>query len=254
MGRPRGWCVRLYHDSQRTLTFTRQGMASGDFISYLRVSTRHQGAEGHGIAAQRAVVEGYLNGGRWRLVTEYVEVESGRRADRPQLRTALDACRLRRAALVVAKVDRLTRSVAFLSQLLESGVDVRFADMPALEGPTGRFMLQQMAAVAELEAGLIGQRTRAALAAAKARGKVLGGNRGTVPSAEARRAGIVVRQDQAADQARLLAPVLRELQAGGAASLRDIAAALDVKGITTARGSAWTAAAVSRVLARIESA
>lgn len=229
-------------------------MASGDFISYLRVSTRHQGAEGHGIAAQRAVVEGYLNGGRWRLVTEYVEVESGKRADRPQLRAALDACRLRRATLVVAKVDRLTRSVAFLSQLLESGVDVRFADMPALEGPTGRFMLQQMAAVAELEAGLIGQRTRAALAAAKARGKVLGGNRGTVPSAEARRAGIVVRQDQAADQARLLAPVLAELRGSGAASLRDIAAGLDARGIGTARGSAWTAAAVSRVLARIETA
>ncbi|MFD0939012.1 recombinase family protein [Methylobacterium trifolii] len=227
-------------------------MAIGDFISYLRVSTRHQGADGHGIAAQRAVVESYLNGGRWRLLTEYVEVESGKRADRLQLRAALDACRLRRAALVVAKVDRLTRSVAFLSQLLESGVDVRFADMPALEGPTGRFMLQQMAAVAELEAGLIGQRTRAALAAAKARGKVLGGNRGTIPSAYARQAGVLVRQRQATDQARLLAPVITELQARGAASLRDLAAGLDARGIGTARGSAWTAAAVSRVLARIE--
>lgn len=227
-------------------------MAAGDFVSYLRVSTRHQGAEGHGIAAQRAAVEGYLNGGRWRLLAEHVEVESGRRADRPQLRAALDACRLRRAALVVAKVDRLTRSVAFLSQLLESGVEVRFADLPALEGPTGRFMLQQMAAVAELEAGLIGQRTRAALAAAKARGKVLGGARGTVPSTEARRAGVEARQAQAIEQARLLTPVLNELRAGGAASLRELAAGLDARGITTARGAAWTAAAVSRVLLRLD--
>lgn len=227
-------------------------MAGGDFISYLRVSTRHQGAEGHGVAAQRAAVEGYLNGGRWRLLTEFVEVESGRRADRTQLRAALDACRLRRAALVVAKVDRLTRSVAFLSQLLESGVDVRFADLPALEGPTGRFMLQQMAAVAELEAGLIGQRTKAALAAAKARGVRLGGSRGTIPTKAARAAGVETRQAQAADHARLLAPVIAALRAEGASSLRDLAAGLDARGIATARGSPWTAAAVSRVLARAE--
>jgi hypothetical protein len=91
-----------------------------------------------------------------------------------------------RVPLVVAKVDRLTRSVAFLSRLLEAGVDVRFADLPTIEGPTGRFMLQQMAAVAELEAGMISSRTKAALAAAKARGKKLGGNRGVELSETAR--------------------------------------------------------------------
>lgn len=225
-------------------------MASGDFVSYLRVSTRHQGADGHGIAAQRAAVASYLNGGSWQLIDERVEVESGRRGDRPELRAALNACRLRKATLVVAKVDRLTRSVAFLSQLLESGVDVRFADLPTLEGPTGRFMLQQMAAVAELEAGLIGQRTRAALAAAKARGRVLGGARGTVPTVKARAAGVMARLANADDQARLLAPVIAELRAAGATSLHQIAAALDARGITTARGAKWTATAVRRVLAR----
>lgn len=225
-------------------------MASGDFISYLRVSTRHQGADGHGIAAQRAAVASYLNGGSWRLIDERVEVESGRRGDRPELRAALDACRLRKATLVVAKVDRLTRSVAFLSQLLESGVDVRFADLPALEGPTGRFMLQQMAAVAELEAGLIGQRTRAALAAAKARGRVLGGPRGTVPTTEARAAAAMARRVVADDQARLLAPVIAELQGTGATSLRQIASGLNARGITTARGAAWTATAVRRAMSR----
>jgi DNA invertase Pin-like site-specific DNA recombinase len=125
------------------------------------------------VAAQREAVSNYLNGGDWRIIGEFTEVESGRRSDRPELEKALAAARVHRVPLVVAKVDRLTRSVAFLSRLLEAGV-VRFADLPALEGPTGRFMLQQMCAVAELEAGFISDRTKRALAAAKARGKRLG--------------------------------------------------------------------------------
>ena len=143
-------------------------MQNGPFVSYCRVSTARQGRSGLGLDAQRAAVAGYLNGGAWRLVGEFVEVESGKRADRPELAKALACARLHRAPLVVAKVDRLTRSLAFLSKLLEAGVDVRFCDLPQIEGPTGRFMLQQMAAVAELEAGMIGDRTRKALAAAKA--------------------------------------------------------------------------------------
>jgi DNA invertase Pin-like site-specific DNA recombinase len=115
----------------------------------------------------RASVANYLNGGDWHIIAEFTEVESGRRSDRPELDKALAAARIHRCPLLVAKVDRLTRSVAFLSRLLEAGVDVRFADLPAIEGPTGRFMLQQMAAVAELEAGMISARTKAALAAAK---------------------------------------------------------------------------------------
>ena len=108
---------------------------------------------------------------------EFTEVESGKQAARPQLDAALKAARLHRAAIVVSKVDRLTRSVAFLSRLLEANVDVRFADQPQIEGPTGRFILQQMASVAELEAGMISKRTKDALAAAKRRGTKLGGYR-----------------------------------------------------------------------------
>jgi DNA invertase Pin-like site-specific DNA recombinase len=160
--------------------------SNGSFIAYYRVSTSRQGKSGLGIEAQRAAVENYLNGGSWKIIGEFTEVESGRQSDRPELDKALAAARVRRVPLVVAKVDRLTRSVAFLSRLLEAGVDVRFADLPAIEGPTGRFMLQQMAAVAELEAGMISSRTKAALAAAKARGKKLGGNRGVELSETAR--------------------------------------------------------------------
>src|SRR6266550_6101600 len=155
-------------------------ISHGGFLAYYRVSTGKQGKSGLGIEAQRQAVANYLDGGNWRIVGEFIEVESGRRSDRPELEKALAAARVHQVPLVVAKVDRLTRSVAFLSRLLEAGIDVRFADLPAIEGPTGRFMLQQMAAVAELEAGLISSRTKSALAAAKARGVMLGGNRGAI--------------------------------------------------------------------------
>src|SRR5216683_2933467 len=151
--------------------------STGKFVSYYRVSTARQGKSGLGIEAQRAAVANYLNGGDWSVVAEFTEVESGKRADRPELDKALAAARLHRASLVVSKVDRLTRSVAFLSRLLEAGVDVRFADLPQIEGETGRFLLQQMVAVAELEAGMISKRTKDAFQAAKRNGKQLGGRR-----------------------------------------------------------------------------
>src|SRR5688572_21093521 len=99
-------------------------MADGRFVAYYRVSTQKQGRSGLGIEAQRDAVARYLNGGRWRIVGEFTEVESGKRSERPQLDRALACARVHRAPLVVAKVDRLTRSVAFLSRLLEAGVDV----------------------------------------------------------------------------------------------------------------------------------
>jgi len=111
------------------------------FIAYYRVSTDQQGRSGLGLDAQKETVRGFLNGGDWTLVDEVIEVESGRLADRPQLARALAQCRIMRATLVVANVSRLTRSVAFLSRLLEAGVDVRFCDLPQIEGPTGKFML-----------------------------------------------------------------------------------------------------------------
>jgi DNA invertase Pin-like site-specific DNA recombinase len=227
-------------------------MASGDFISYLRVSTTKQGISGLGLEAQREAVDMYLNGGDWRVIREFVEVESGRNSDRPALAKALRAARLHRCPLVVANVSRLTRSLSFLSRLLEAGVDVRFADLPSIEGPTGRFMLQQMAAVAELEAGLISSRTKAALKAAKARGTVLGGFRGCAVDDAARRSSMAARKAKADARAADLAPVIDELKAAGITSLKGIAKALTERGISAARGGeAWTATQVSRVLARL---
>lgn len=226
---------------------------SGAFVSYYRVSTGKQGKSGLGVEAQRAAVAAYLNGGNWKIVAEFTEVESGKRSDRPELDKALAAARLHRCPLVVSKVDRLTRSVAFLSRLLEAGVDVRFADLPQIEGATGRFLLQQMVAVAELEAGMISARTKAALAAAKRRGKTLGGDRGVRPTLKTARKGAAATGARAAARAADLAPTIAELQAAGAVSLRAIADGLNAKRIPTARGDGeWTAVQVKRVLERID--
>lgn len=229
-------------------------MASfGKHVAYFRVSTARQGKSGLGIEAQRAAVANYLNGGRWQIIAEFTEVESGRRADRPELDKALAAARLHRCPLIVSKVDRLTRSVAFLSKLLEAGVDVRFADLPQIEGATGRFLLQQMVAVAELEAGMISKRTKDALAAARRRGKRLGGDRGVIPSAKSRAKAVAALEARADARAADVAPTIKELQASGATSLRAIAAGLNGRGIPTARGAGkWSAVQVARVLERIE--
>jgi DNA invertase Pin-like site-specific DNA recombinase len=151
-------------------------------------------------------------------------------------------------------IDRLTRSVAFLSRPLEAGVDVRFADLPALEVLRGT-MLQQMCAVAELEAGFISDRTKRALAAAKARVKRLGGNRGVVLTRAAREAGRDMQVARAAARAADLAPVLTELRQAGIGSLGRIARALTERGIPTARGhSEWTPMQVARIKARLPAA
>jgi DNA invertase Pin-like site-specific DNA recombinase len=159
----------------------------------------------------------------------------------------LAAARLHRCPLVVSKVDRLTRSVAFLSRLLQANVDVRFADLPQIEGATGRFLLQQMVAVAELEAGMISARTRAALGAAKARGKKLGGSRvrksdglAVVISREAQRQGAMANRARAVHHAADLAPTIAQIRARGAVTLAAIAEGLNGAGIPTPRGQgAW---------------
>jgi DNA invertase Pin-like site-specific DNA recombinase len=230
-------------------------MAShGGFIAYYRVSTGKQGKSGLGIEAQKQAVANYLNGdGNWRIIAEFTEVESGKHSDRPALGKALAAARAHRVPLIVARVDRLTRSVAFLSRLLEAGVDVRFADLPMIEGATGRFLLQQMAAVAELEAGMISARTKAALAAAKRRGVKLGGDRGFRPTNKQRALAIAARREEADKRALDLKPIIAELQASGAVSLRAIAAGLDQRGIQAARGGSWSANQVARLLENIAS-
>src|SRR4051794_28136556 len=140
-------------------------------VAYYRVSTGKQGRSGLGLDAQRSAVQSFVQAsGGWPPVAEFTETESGRRVDRPQLCAALAACRVHRAVLVIAKLDRLARNQAFLMSLIDSNVDVLFCDLPQIPaGAVGRFMLQQMSAVAELEAGLISERTKAALAAKVAR-------------------------------------------------------------------------------------
>jgi DNA invertase Pin-like site-specific DNA recombinase len=225
------------------------------FVAYYRVSTDKQGRSGLGLEAQRQAVASYLNGREHRIVGEFTEVESGRRSDRPELAKALTTARLHRVPIIVAKVDRLTRSVAFLSRLLEAGVDVRFADLPQIEGPTGRFMLQQMASVAELEAGLISTRTKAALAAVKSRGVRLGGNRGAIISREARATGRTAQSARSKTRAADLAPILTELRHAGVNTLAAIGRALTDRRIPTARGLPnWSPSQVSRVLARMDAA
>src|SRR3982751_2868685 len=157
-------------------------MAKGRYVSYLRVSTDRQGRSGLGLDAQRKAVEDFLYGGPWDLIAEFVEVESGKRDDRPKLAEALALCRLRNATLVIAKLDRLSRDAHFLLGLEKAGVDFVAADMPT----ANRLTVGIMAMVADEERRMISKRTKDALAAARARGVKLGGNRGPVISAEAR--------------------------------------------------------------------
>jgi DNA invertase Pin-like site-specific DNA recombinase len=145
----------------------------GKFIAYFRVSTDRQGKSGLGLDAQREAVMNYLNGGRWTLVDEFTEVESGKRSDRPELEKALMACRKHKAKLVIAKLDRLSRNVHFISGLKERKVDFVACDMPSANA----FMINVYAAVAQEERRMISDRTKAGLAAAKARGVKLGGPR-----------------------------------------------------------------------------
>ena len=219
-------------------------MAQGKFIVYLRVSTKRQGQSGLGLEAQREAVQNYLNGGQWTVVQEFVEVESGKKSGRPELAKACAACRLYGAKLVIAKLDRLSRNAHFLLGLKEAGVDFVAADMPE----ANRMTIGIMAVMAEHEGEMISARTKAALAAAKRRGVKLGGDRGARLTAKARAAGTAAIRAQARARAADLAPVVKELQAAGLESLRAIGAALDERGIPTARGGKWSAVQVARLL------
>lgn len=227
------------------------GMAQGAFVAYYRVSTARQSASGLGLEAQKTAVIRYLNGGDWTIKSEFIEVESGRKSDRPELERALATARLHRIPLVVANVSRLTRSSSFLHRLLDAGVEVRFCDLPEIEGPTGRFLLQQMAAVAELEAGMIASRTKAALQAAKARGKKLGGHRGVIMSDDIRASGRAARTAKSDERASDLRPIIEDIRSSGMVSLGAIARELNARGIPTARGGEWSPMQVSRVLSKL---
>jgi DNA invertase Pin-like site-specific DNA recombinase len=223
-------------------------MAQGKFVAYYRVSTNQQGQSGLGLEAQRKAVTDFLDGGNWQLVAEAVEVESGKRSHRPKLQEALRLCRLHGATLIIAKLDRLARNVAFISNLMESGVDFVAVDFPQ----ANRLTVHILAAVAEHEREMIASRTKAALAATKARGRKLGGDRGNFGLIRDRGhpASVAIRSAKVNKRAADLTPVIRELQSAGA-SLHAIAAELTRRGIETPRkGGRWKAVQVKRVLDR----
>ncbi|MDB5595796.1 MAG: site-specific recombinase, invertase Pin [Hyphomicrobiales bacterium] len=221
-------------------------MAEGSFVAYYRVSTERQGRSGLGLEAQQEAVRSYLNGGSWKLVAEVVEVESGIRSDRPKLAEALRLSRLHGATLIIAKLDRLARNVAFVSNLMESGVEFTAVDFPQ----ANRLTVHILAAVAEHEAKAISDRTKAALAAAKARGVRLGGDRGNLAAVRSQgtAASAAARGEKSSSRARDVVPVIRELQSEGA-SLRQVAAELTSRGIPTPRGAGpWNAMQVKRAI------
>ncbi|WP_096701434.1 recombinase family protein [Magnetospirillum sp. 15-1] len=217
-------------------------MATGKFIAYYRVSTAKQGASGLGLEAQRQAVMDYLNGGEWELLAEYTEIESGKKNDRPQLARALKAAKKVGAVLIIAKLDRLARNVAFIANLMEAGVDFVACDMPT----ASRMVLHVMAAFAEEEARRISERTRAALQVAKARGKALGGRR-SPGQYEASAATRIASADLLAANVR---PVISSIQASGITSYAAIADALNNRGIQTPRGGQWHASSVRNVVLR----
>ena len=224
-------------------------MSNGSFVAYYRVSTAKQGASGLGLEAQKEAVRRHLNGGDWRIVGEFVEVESGKSSkNRPQLARALAMARLHRAPLIVAKLDRLSRNAAFLLTLRDSGAKFVAADMPDANDMT----VGILAVVAQAEREAISRRTKEALAAAKARGTKLGGDRGRTLSDENRRAALAARQAAARDRAADVGAVILELRERGVTSLAGIARELTALHIPTARGSrSWSAVQVQRTLSRL---
>jgi DNA invertase Pin-like site-specific DNA recombinase len=223
-------------------------------IAYYRVSTKKQGESGLGLEAQKNTINQFLASSPYELVSEYVEIESGRKTDkrRPQLRAALEQCEREGATLMIAKLDRLTRNVGFLTTLLDRQVPIMALDMPNLQDPAmSRFILQLMANVAELERAQISERTKKALAARKARGMSLG----SPTPANGAQAGGLVTADQANDFASQVYPVIQELKKFGCATLAKIAQGLSARGIATATGKkAWSISAVRNVVNRAEGA
>jgi DNA invertase Pin-like site-specific DNA recombinase len=219
-------------------------------IAYLRVSTTGQGRSGLGLDGQRAAIEAFATAHGFAITGEFVEVETGKGSDalerRPQLAAALQAARKlgKGTPVLVAKLDRLSRDVAFIAGLMAQKVPFIVAELGADADP---FMLHLYAALAEKERALISTRTKTALRAAKARGVTLGNPK----LAQAREVANGRKQAEAAQTASRVMPVIASIRRTGATSLRAIAAELEARGIRTPRGgTAWTATAVKRILDR----
>lgn len=210
---------------------------NGKFIAYYRVSTSRQGESGLGLEAQKHAVVTYLNGGKWQLLEEFTEVESGKKSKRPQLAAAMASAKKAKATLIIAKLDRLARNLHFISGLMESGVEFLAVDNPT----ANRLTVQILAAVAEDEARRISDRTKAALAAAKARGTKLGTNGQKLAAAN-----IAAADSFAAD----LKPLVSQYIAAGL-SRRIIADCLNRQNIPTARGGKWHVTTVQNLATRL---
>lgn len=215
-------------------------------ISYLRVSTSKQGADGYGVDAQRGAIETYLALTGSELSEEFIEVESGRRNDRPVLEQALLACRRQKATLLVAKLDRLSRTVAFLSRLVEAKVDFVAVDNPH----ANKLMVHLLAAFAEHERDMIAARTKAALASARARGVKLGNPK----LSDARTAAIHAIQSRAASHRANVLPIIAAIRSSGITTYAGVAAALEARGVPTDRGGRWHPTTVRNIESRIADA
>jgi DNA invertase Pin-like site-specific DNA recombinase len=236
-------------------------MATGKFVSYLRVSTKEQGNSGLGLEAQREAVARYLNGGRWELAKEYVEIESGKDDNRPKLAAALAHAKALKARLVVAKLDRLSRDVTFIATLQKSGVKFVVADNPEANELT----IHILAAVAQHERTMIRDRTKAALAVARERVKKKGqkgrpdvkrlGNPNGAAAFGGKRAGteaaLAMIRINAAGRAESLRAIVEDIREAGITSTRKIAQELTRRAVPAARGAMWHRSAVRRLLARL---
>jgi DNA invertase Pin-like site-specific DNA recombinase len=214
-------------------------------VTYLRVSTDVQGRSGLGLEAQRETLARFASAEGFDLAREFVEVETGKGADalerRPLLRQALDEARRLKCAIAVAKLDRLSRDVHFISGLMAQRVPFVVAELGADVDP---FVLHLYAALAEKERAMISRRTKDALRAAKARGVVLGNPR----LSEAREAAKASQRAAKAGHEANVRPIIDEIKRSGAVTLRAIADALNARGVQTARGRRWHAQSVARVL------
>jgi len=218
-------------------------MAQPRYIAYYRVSTAAQGRSGLGLEAQQAAVKAFLQGRDHDLAGQFIEVESGRNSERPRLGEALALARKLKATLVIAKLDRLDRSVSFIANLMDAGVEFVACDMPA----ANRLTLHIMAAVGEAEARMISERTVAALAAAKARGVRLG-NHKNLPDAQA--AGHRTMIQDADDHAAKVLATIREIVRAGTVSVHKIASAMNERGVPTRHGGKWSGTSVLNTIRR----
>ncbi|RBW58719.1 recombinase family protein [Ruegeria sp. A3M17] len=219
-------------------------------VAYIRVSTDKQGRSGLGLEAQQVAIAAYAKAANAVTVAEFQEVESGRNNARPELEKALKMARVMGAKLVIAKLDRLSRNAAFLLKLQDSGVDFVCCDMPDANALT----VGIMSVIAQAESRMIGDRTRAAMQAAKARGQKFGNPNG---AAALRRAGkgngaaCAVQRERANARAHDLADVLEDLNGKGFGTLREQADELNKRGIKTARGGQWHPNTVARLRQRL---